>query len=752
MDTPAGHEEIEAALERTAAGILPTAATVLACVYAALAVGHALTLEPGVRETLTLLATGTAITCALVAFSDVGRRLPGARAVSGMIGLGVWLNVSVHMLLAPHPELAMNFAVMNVGLGFFVADRRWFYGLLTLSLITWLAAVLLHSLPATTESWQIAFSAVIAVLGHEQRRGAVATALDRERELRNHAAELRRLTHARELTRGSGAGLYELLLASAARTLDVARVSIWRSDEDRTAIECIAVQDELGPGAEGLVRRIELEDAQAYFTALSTERTISADDAATDPTFAQLRERYLTPLGIDALLDAPILVDGSARGVLCLEHRGGPRHWRLEEQSFAASLAGLAALALEAEARNELERRTQTAERLESLGLLAGGVAHDFNNLLTAVLGNAELGRARLAPEDPLRDNLDGILDAATRATDLARQMLAYAGRATFATNAVDMDELVRSVAEAWPVGNPRAVRIERDFDPTIPLASAEPLRVTQIVLNLLDNAVEAGATAVALRTGTTELDAQALRHCVIQDGVQHGPHVFIEVEDDGCGMDDVTANRIFEPFFTTKRVGHGLGLSAALGTMRMHRGSIELDTRPGCGTRIRFLFPVSDGVERIAVPSTPREKEESAMDAARSTREPGTGDRTGVAADILVVEDEPLVRSLLGTILKKAGHRMDAIDDCAHFAQRLDVIDLAEFSAAMVDLTLPDGDGIDVVRQLRQKRSDLPVVVMSGYDGSQALARLGNADRVEFLSKPFTRRQLLDCLDTVTA
>lgn len=121
-------------------------------------------------------------------------------------------------------------------------------------------------------------------------------------------------------------------------------------------------------------------------------------------------------------------------------------------------------------------------------------------------------------------------------------------------------------------------------------------------------------------------------------------------------------------------------------------------------------------------------------------------------AGNILVVEDEPLVRSLLGNFLKKAGHSMDAIGDCADLERRLDVMQLHTFNAAMVDLTLPDGDGIDVVRQLRQKRADLPVVVMSGYDGTQALARLGNTDRVEFLSKPFTKRQLLETLDQVTA
>ncbi len=313
--------------------------------------------------------------------------------------------------------------------------------------------------------------------------------------------------------------------------------------------------------------------------------------------------------------------------------------------------------------------------------------------------------------------------------------MLAYSGRAAFVTQAVDMNRVARELVESWTRNDPRAKPTELELGERVPLADADPIQVVQILLNLLGNAAEAGAEQIVVRTGRVTLGARDLERCVAVDGVEPGDYVFIEAEDDGEGMDPETAERIFEPFFTTKRLGHGLGLAAALGMMRVHGGTIEFDTARGRGTRLRFLFRPSTGVERVAVPYTPKER---MMQAPME------------AGNILVVEDEPLVRSLLGNFLRKAGHRMDAIGDCADLERRLDVMQLHTFNAAMVDLTLPDGDGIDVVRQLRQKRSDLPVVVMSGYDGSQALARLGQTERVEFLSKPFTKRQLLDTLDHV--
>ncbi len=409
MDTQPTRAETEIALARSSAEFAPSAAAVLAVIYGVLAVGHAFLLPPGIREPLMALAGGTALACAVLArlWRSHGSEARAHGAVVAM-ALLVWANTSLHLWLQPVAENATNFTILLLGLGLLVTTRRWFYPLAALALGSWFVLAGAHLAGDVQHwTWHLLFATTVAVIAHEQRRRTVRKGIRRECMLRHHAEVLQQLMHAPELGTERGDEVLERIVADGARTLGVARAGVWRFDHGADAITSIAQYDELGPGAAGLARRLARRDAPAYFAALDTERTIAAADARTHPATRELSTGYLELLGVDALLDSPILVDGSLLGVLCLEHRGGERAWTLEEQSFAASLASLAALAIQSEERARLERRTQTAERLESLGLLAGGVAHDFNNLLTAVLGNAELAASQLGREHPVRADVD---------------------------------------------------------------------------------------------------------------------------------------------------------------------------------------------------------------------------------------------------------------------------------------------------------------------------------------------------------
>ncbi len=250
------------------------------------------------------------------------------------------------------------------------------------------------------------------------------------------------------------------------------------------------------------------------------------------------------------------------------------------------------------EEQHNLERRMQQAQRLESLGVLAGGIAHDFNNLLTPILGDAHLALEDLPAESPLRTRLQRIERAARRASQLTAQMLAYAGAEPLAREAIDVSALVRELGGLLQGGVAGRAQLHFELARGLPRLQGDASQLTQVTMNLITNAIEAVSEQggrVDLRSGLLELPAYARRGEWIGDTPAPGLYLYLEVEDDGCGMDAETRSRIFDPFFTTKFKGRGLGLAAVLGIVRAHAGCIEIDSAPGRGTRFRVLLPCGD-------------------------------------------------------------------------------------------------------------------------------------------------------------
>jgi signal transduction histidine kinase len=240
------------------------------------------------------------------------------------------------------------------------------------------------------------------------------------------------------------------------------------------------------------------------------------------------------------------------------------------------------------------EQAVRRAQKLESLGVLAGGVAHDFNNLLTGIMGNASLLADTCGDPEHQEMALE-VLAASERAADLTRQLLAYAGRGRFVMEHVNLSKLAAEVVELLPRSLPGGVRLEARLDAELPDVWADATQMRQLITNVLLNGAEAigverGGT-VAVRTGVESVDAGA-RLMFTSGELGPGRYVVLEVEDDGCGMDAGTQARIFDPFFTTKFAGRGLGLAAVLGIVRGHEGAIRVESRPGEGTRVKVLLP----------------------------------------------------------------------------------------------------------------------------------------------------------------
>ncbi|MGE3274800.1 MAG: histidine kinase N-terminal 7TM domain-containing protein [Vicinamibacterales bacterium] len=250
--------------------------------------------------------------------------------------------------------------------------------------------------------------------------------------------------------------------------------------------------------------------------------------------------------------------------------------------------------------RQALDRRVQEQQRLESLSVLAGGVAHDFNNLLTGILGNADLLALSASPESPLRQSADAIVIGAQRAADLVAKMLAFAGEGRVMAQAVDLAELGAEMVDLLQASVARHCTLRYRSDPGLPAFHADATQLRQILLNLIINAAEASDEGglVSVEIGVEPLTAGDLAAATIAGAVQPGPHVFIDVCDQGTGMDEATVARIFDPFFSTKATGRGLGLAAIQGIVRSYRGAIRVASTPGQGTRVRIWLPLVEGAE----------------------------------------------------------------------------------------------------------------------------------------------------------
>jgi PAS domain S-box-containing protein len=373
-----------------------------------------------------------------------------------------------------------------------------------------------------------------------------------------------------------------------------------------------------------------------------------------------------------------------------------------------------------------LEARLQQAQTLESLGLLAGGIAHDFNNLLTSVLGNADLARAQLEPSAPALRRIDDLERAARRAADLTKQLLAYTGKGRVDFAAVDLGRLVEEMGQLLTtvVGKGVELRLAPAHD--LPPVEADATQLRQIVMNLITNASDAigeRGGVVRVETSVVQADRARLAEASVDDALEPGAYVALEVSDDGVGMSEETRARVFDPFFTTKATGRGLGLAATLGILRAHRGVIEVESAEARGSTFRVLLPVA---RRRTSPPEP---------VVASPPAPAVG-------VILVVDDEPRIREVTAAALELEGYEVLTAGDGL---EALDVVrrEQARIRLIVLDLTMPRMNGVEACARLRVLAPAIPIVIASGYGEHASLQRFPKGDVAGFLEKPFTLEAL---------
>lgn len=379
-----------------------------------------------------------------------------------------------------------------------------------------------------------------------------------------------------------------------------------------------------------------------------------------------------------------------------------------------------------------LRKHVQHAQKLESLSLLSSGVAHDFSNLLMSILGHVDIALMQTSADSPVKNSINAIQEGATRAAELCRQLLTFAGKGKPEERPVAVNDVVTDMLRLLEVSIPRTTVLESDLASDVPPVLGDANQLGQVVMNLITNAAEAigkeGGT-VRVRTGTAEVSAEFLaRECVVDDGLREGTYVFLDVVDTGSGMDVATLQRVFDPFFTTKFTGRGFGLAVVLGIVRSHRGTIHVDTMPGRGTTVRVLLPPT---------SRKAADERERRSLVKASIEP---------LNVLVVDDEEVVLEVTKGMLEKLG--------CQVLTARRgrDALALVRgkgnpFELAILDVDLEDERGPDVGARLLEERPELKLLFMSGESRglpSKARADTAAPGRRHLLQKPFSSSQLV--------
>jgi two-component system, cell cycle sensor histidine kinase and response regulator CckA len=382
-------------------------------------------------------------------------------------------------------------------------------------------------------------------------------------------------------------------------------------------------------------------------------------------------------------------------------------------------------LATDVTERRTLEAQLRQSQKMEAIGLLAGGVAHDFNNLLTAITGYSELALRRLRSHDPSRHDVEEILKAGERAAALTSQLLAFSRKQVLQPRIIDFNSIVSEMEKMLRRLIGEDVVFRTVLDPELGSTRADPGQLEQVLMNLVINARDAMTRGgkLTIETRNVYLDED---YAKMHIAVVPGPYVMLAVSDTGVGMNEQTSARIFEPFFSTKEPGKGtgLGLSTIYGIVKQSGGNIWVYSEPGKGTTFKIYFPlVGAHTQRIAT--------------ATEAEEISNGNET-----ILLAEDEEIVRNLARQVLEMYGYRVleaasgkEALFICEQNTEPIHLL--------ITDVIMPEMGGPELASRVAKLCPETKVLYMSGYTDS-AIVHQGELDEsAKFIQKPFTAERL---------
>jgi two-component system cell cycle sensor histidine kinase/response regulator CckA len=349
--------------------------------------------------------------------------------------------------------------------------------------------------------------------------------------------------------------------------------------------------------------------------------------------------------------------------------------------------------------RNVLETQLRESQKMQAVGTMAGGIAHDFNNILGAILGNVELAKQDASQQSPAYTSLLEIEKAGRRARDLVRQILTFSRNETPKRSAIHLPEVVHETTRLLKVTLPPSIDLQVRIDKQVPAVMADPTQVEQALLNLCTNAMH----AIGSERGVISVELGSTYNRSLKEerrGISRGHHVTLAVRDTGTGIQPDTMERIFEPFFTTKPVGQGTGLGLAVvhGIMRTHQGSVGVKSAPGKGSVFTLYFPPVDA------PVVTAQLEISFPNTVR-----------GEGKHVMYVDDDEALVFLVERVLTRKGFKVTSFTD-PHLASVALRERPQDFDLLVTDYNMPGFCGVDLLREARAVRPDLPVALASGY------------------------------------
>lgn len=469
---------------------------------------------------------------------------------------------------------------------------------------------------------------------------------------------------------------------------------------------------------------------------LETLKFLTVNDAAVEH-YGYTRDEFLsmTIRNIRPAEDVLPLLDNVSRVTTGLDMARVWRHRRkdgsviyVEITSHTVDFGGRRAeivLANDITDSLKLEDQLRQAQKMEAVGLLAGGVAHDFNNVLTAIIGYGNLLQMKMAPTDPLRSYAESILSSSQRAAQLTQSLLAFSRKQVINPLPLELNGIIARVEKLLKRLIREDIELRTELVEGDTTVLADSIQLEQVLMNLVTNARDAmprGGT-LTISSVITDLDADFI---AAYGYGQPGPHVRLTVTDTGAGMDERTRERIFDPFFTTKEMGKGtgLGLATVYGIVKQHRGFIDVESAPGAGTSFHIYLPLS--------------RVDSTRSAAARARELKGGSET-----VLVAEDDEVIRNLTRSVLMEFGYQMieakDGEEAVSLFGENRDRIDLL-----LLDVIMPRKNGRDAYEAIRAVKPGVKVLFMSGYSADM-ISKEGILERDQIcISKPVSPTELL--------
>jgi len=412
------------------------------------------------------------------------------------------------------------------------------------------------------------------------------------------------------------------------------------------------------------------------------------------------------------------------------------RAGKFETQGVQTVLALVRDISLRRKAEKEkfrLEFQLQQAQRMEAIGTLAGGISHDFNNILAPIIGYADLARASVPEKSPAENYIGEILKAAKRARDLVKQILTFSRQSEQRMAPIRLQPIVKESLKLLRASIPTTIEISRYVDPDCGTVAADPTQIHQVMMNLCTNAYQAmrengGVMTVSLKE--TELGSDFARHL----NLPPGKYVLLEVKDTGCGMDSSVRDRIFEPYFTTREKGKGtgLGLSVVHGIVKRHNGLITVTSEVGKGTTFDVYFPRTDS------PAA-----EPDADSHHPKPIPSGHER------VLVIDDESVIIDVLRYMLETLGYRVTALTSSPD-ALKAFQSHPHEFDLVITDMTMPHMTGIELADRLMKIRSDIPIIMCTGYSESIDEKKAETLGISKYLTKPVGMETLAETVREV--